>query len=369
MEDIVSIIFDGGSSIIKAGFSGDDSPRAVFPSVYGKVRPDKWNGKDAFIGDEAISKRDIVDLKYPIEHGVVTNWDEMEQIWHHTFKYELRILPDNHPILLTQTASNPKAQTKKSLEIMFEKFNTPACYFANSAVLALYESGRLTGLVLDSGDGVTHSVPIYEGYYIPHSTIRLNFAGRDLTDYLIKMINEMPDYFDLKLNRETASMIKRILCCVAADYEKEILTTHAPANETSFELPDGKLIRLGNKKFQCPEALFQPLLLGMQTIGIHEASYDSIMKSDIDIRKDLYSNIILAGGNTMFSNIGIRLQNEINQLVPDRVKVKVIASPERRSSTWMGGSIIAQLSTFEQLIIKKQEYKEFGAALAHRKFL
>ena len=292
------------------------------------------------------------------------------QIWRYTFYNELNVAPEDYPVLMTQTAFNPDPDKEKMIQIMFEVFNCPAFYVAVQSQLSMYASGKVSGIVFESGDGVSQIVPCYEGYHLPHAVLHLDLGGSDLNNYLMKILAKKSYSFATAAQHDLIRDIKEKLCYVAPNFEQEMQTADSSSSvEKSFKLPDGQTITIGNERFCCPEAMFQPSFLGMRTAGIHELCYDSIWKCDEDIRKHLYRNIVLCGGNTMFPGFSDRMLKEITCLAPPTMMVKVNAGPERKYSTWIGGSILASVSAFSQMVITKQDYDECGPVIVNHKCL
>jgi actin-related protein len=369
-EQKPAIVCDNGSGMVKAGFSGDDAPRCVFPSIVGRPKNEQAMmgsaKKDRYIGDDAQERRGILTIKYPIEHGIVTNWADMEQIWHHTFYNELRVNSEEHNVMLTEAPMNPKKNRETMTHIMFETFNVPAMYVGIQAVLSLYSSGRTTGIVLDSGDGVTHTVPIYEGYSLPHAIKRVDMAGRDLTEHMMKLLMEEGNSFVSSAEKEIVRSIKEQVCYVALDFE-DAMTNYRDTMDKEFKLPDESVIKIGTAQFRCSEALFKPSHIGIEAPGFGEMTYQSIQKCDIDVRRDLFGNIVLSGGTTMFPDLDKRLEKEVANLAPSAIKPKIVAPPERKYSVWIGGSILSSLTTFQSMWIQRREYDEAGPGIVHNR--
>ncbi|CAF2192352.1 unnamed protein product [Rotaria magnacalcarata] len=362
------IVIDNGSGVIKAGFAGDPTPKINFPNYVGRpkhvrVMAGGLEG-DTFIGPKAEEYRGLLHIAHPMEHGIVEDWNDMEKIWSYIYsKHQLRSASEEHPVLLTEAPLNPRKNREKAAEIFFETFNVPALYISMQAVLSLYASGRTTGVVLDSGDGVTHAVPIYEGFAMPHSILRNDVAGRDVTRYLKLLLRKEGYSFKTTAEFEIVKSIKERACFLTTTTQKEEINQ---ADKSKFTLPDGTSIDLGSSRHLAPEVLFNPELIGDECEGMHEILSGSIRRSDMDVRRILYQNIVLSGGSTLFRGFGDRLLSELKRIAPKEVKIKISAPRERLYSTWIGGSILASLDTFKKIWVTKREYDAEGARMTDK---
>ncbi|CAF3795876.1 unnamed protein product [Rotaria sordida] len=296
------IVIDNGSGMIKAGFAGDPIPKINFPNYVGRpkhvrVMAGGLEG-DIFIGPKAEEYRGLLHIAHPMEHGIVQDWNDMEKIWTYIYsKDQLRSASEEHPVLLTEAPLNPRKNREKAAEIFFETFNVPALFISMQAILSLYASGRTTGVVLDSGDGVTHAVPIYEGFAMPHSILRNDVAGRDVTRYLKLLLRKEGYTFKTTAEFEIVKNIKERVCFLSPTVQKDETNQ---GDKSQFTLPDGTSIELGTSRYRAPEVLFNPELIGEECEGVHEILSGSIQRSDMDLRRTLYQNIVLSGGSTLF---------------------------------------------------------------------
>ncbi|RUP43128.1 actin family, partial [Jimgerdemannia flammicorona] len=275
MNDSKTLVVDNGTGFVKCGFAGSHFPEHVFPSVVGRPilrAEEKINNvvvKDIMVGEEAAALRAILQMSYPMTNGIINNWEDMRHLWNYTFDEKLKVNPRDAKILLTEPPMNPKANREKMAQVMFEEYGFQGVYVAIQAVLTLYAQGLLTGVVVDSGDGVTHIVPVYEGFAPANLTRRLDVAGRSVTQYLIKLLLLRGYAFNRTADFETVRQIKEKWCYVSYDLELDTkLGTETTVLVEQYELPDGRVIKIGSERFEAPECMFQPHLVDIESVGV-----------------------------------------------------------------------------------------------------
>nr|XP_014284908.1 actin-related protein 2-B isoform X1 [Halyomorpha halys] len=385
------IVCDNGTGFVKCGYAGSNFPEHIFPSMVGRpiIRAVNKIGDievkgltvrelpDLMVGDEASKLRSMLEVNYPMENGIVRNWDDMCHVWDYTFgPNKMNINPQDCKILLTEPPMNPIKNREKMIEVMFEKYQFSGAYIAIQAVLTLYAQGLLSGVVVDSGDGVTHICPVYEEFALPHLTRRLDIAGRDITRYLIKLLLLRGYAFNHSADFETVRIMKEKLCYIGYNIETEQkLALETTVLVEPYTLPDGRVIRVSGERFEAPEALFQPHLINVEGQGIAEMVFNTIQAADIDMRTELYKHIVLSGGSTMYPGLPSRLEREIKQLYIERVlkndidkiskfKIRVEDPPHRKDMVFIGGAVLAEvMKNKEKFWITKQEYDEKGVAV------
>uniref|UniRef100_A0A8H7N8A5 Actin n=1 Tax=Bionectria ochroleuca TaxID=29856 RepID=A0A8H7N8A5_BIOOC len=373
-----AIVIDNGSHTIRGGLSGEKTPSAVFPSLISRRRDTSAfiaQGQiDWYAGEEVDESRiGFSPPRHPVDNGIITNADDMELLWKYLFDKKLQCDTEDSSILLTEPALNSKGSREKAATALFEYFNIGALNLSTQESLALCASGRNTGLIVDSGLYSTRIVPIYEGLALRHGIQRLDIGGQQMTDYFIQTLQDSGNGLETRRERALAANIKEEYCYVAQGFEGEARAFqegHSLLTETGYTLVDGKRITVGKEKVLAPEVLFQPHLMGLNgEAGIQHLAAASIAKSDVSIKDNLYGNIVLAGGSSMFPGIESRMQAEMTRLFPSPAKVGVHASAERKHSAWIGGAMLSSLSTFRSMCILAAEYDEIGPGIVHRRFL
>jgi|AntRauTorckE5430_2_1112549.scaffolds.fasta_scaffold01509_3 centractin len=328
-----------------------------------------------FVGQKLDQHRGAFFLSHPMDKGHVQDgsFDDMEKIFEHVYsKHHLNAKTDEHPVLLTEAPMNPRANREQIAELFFETYRAPAIFFSPPAVLSLYASGRATGVVLDVGEGVTHCVPVYEGYALKHSITRSDVAGRDVTKQLQLLLRKSGLAFTTTAESDLVKTMKEELCYVhqnvsgTDDRIKPGVGSSEDTAQAVYQLPDGQTVSISNERHLAPEVLFNPSLIGSEEVDVASALVNSIMKSDLDLRPTLFSQIVLAGGSTCTSGFGDRLLTEVRAKAPTHTRIRISAPPDRIHSAWAGGSILASLATFKNMWVTKAEYEEYGKEVLHR---
>ncbi|QLQ79633.1 hypothetical protein HG537_0C02800 [Torulaspora globosa] len=365
------VVLDNGSAVIKAGFCGEERPKCLEYSMVGQPIHTKAIAEglahDTYVGNKAQNMRGLLRLRYAIERGVVTNWDDMELIWSHILYDSLQLENRNeHPLLVTEAPINPHSNLEKMYEVLFEKFNFPAICVSLPAVLSLYASGSTTGCVLDCGDGYCSSVSVYKGYTLSSTIQRTNLGGKDITEQLQYHIRrESGSWLFSSSEREMVRIMKEKGCYISLDPRKEAEEYQFGSKKLSkkFKLPDGKVLALNESQFRAPEILFCPDIAGIEEDGLHQMVLHSISKVDLELRPELMSRIVLSGGSTMFPGLGQRMLKELQGLTQSKSNIRLIAPPERKYTAWIGGSVLASLTTFNKMLKTQSDWQDNGSKI------
>ncbi|XP_025906894.1 actin-related protein T2 [Nothoprocta perdicaria] len=323
-----AVVVDSGSGQCKAGVAGERAPRSVIHTVVG----------------------------YP----------KSKFVWRFLYKHELRMKPSEQPALLTGAPLSPAAQRESLAETMFEGLGVPALFVALPALTALYARARTTGLVLDSGAGVTTTVPVYEGHCLVQGIRRLDFAGRDVTAYLARLLLEVGHSFVSSAEREIVRDMKEKLCYVASDPRRQVREEPAELVR-EYLLPDGNAVRAGEQLFRAPEALFVPAEAGLSAPGVAGMLLQSVAKCAAGLQPLILGHVLLAGGSTLFPGFKERLLQELKAQIPHGCRVRIVAPRDRMCSAWIGASILASLTAFRKMWVTREDYNEVGPTVIQRK--
>ncbi|XP_076144138.1 actin-like protein 7A [Alosa pseudoharengus] len=361
MKSTKAVVFDVGSSSVRAGLAGDPAPSCVIPSRVKMTR----HGSSARPRSSFVGAATGVDAPavFPVRNGIITDWDAMEWMWERAFR-ELNTPPERHAVLLSDPPLSPLTNREKLAEVMFETFCVPALYVENQSVLSMYSCGQTSGLVVESGEGCSYATPVHEGFYLPSNTCRVDYSGSSLDRYLRALLRDS----GIEIAEDSAAATEdiKVKCCyVAPDLDMELLKGES---QVEHVLPDGQRIQLGRERFICPEALFQPRALDSREPGLHTLVMNSLNMCDISLKRVMRQNVLLCGGSTLFRGMPERMQSELDLVVPGG-GVRVVATDTRKHAVWLGGSILAALSTFQSLWMRRTEYLEKGPNAVYRGFV
>uniref|UniRef100_A0A3Q3JYD2 Actin-like protein 6A n=1 Tax=Monopterus albus TaxID=43700 RepID=A0A3Q3JYD2_MONAL len=414
-DEVGALVFDIGSYSVRAGYAGEDCPKADFPTVIG-VTLDREDGSTPMETDGDKGKqsgttyyidtnqlrvpRENMEVMSPLKNGMIEDWDSFQAILDHTYKMHFKSEPSLHPVLMSEASWNTRAKREKLTELMFEHYNIPAFFLCKSAVLSAFANGRSTGLVLDSGATHTTAIPVHDGYVLQQGIVKSPLAGDFMSMQCRELFQELnveiiPPYMIAskdavregapaswkkkeKLPQVTRSWHNYMCNCVIQDFQASVLqVSDSPYDEqvaaqmptVHYELPNGYNCDFGAERLKIPEGLFDPS--NAKVCALHALlSFPVALTVKAEIMSGLYGSVVVTGGNTLIQGFTDRLNRELSQKTPPSMRLKLIANNttvERRFSAWIGGSILASLGTFQQMWISKQEYEEGGKQCVDRK--
>jgi len=366
------------------------------PKKKDKVKQIETGDLEFYIGGDAADKRLNYTVENCLSHGIIDNWDNIEKYWQRCLFQYMRCDPEEHYALLTEPPLNPPENREYTAEIMFETFNVPGLYIGVQAVLALIASRLskdaekvLTGTVIDSGDGVTHIIPVVDGYVIGSCIKHIPLAGSDITKFVMQMLRDRNEDIPPEDVKLVARKVKEQFSYVAPDMVKEF--SKYDKEPDHFKIYEGEhpktkkpyKVSIGYERFLGPELFFNPEIYGSQHVTpLPEMIDATIQLCPVDTRRRLYRNIVLSGGSTMFKDFAKRLERDVNRLCKKRyneqkskllkdssidlkeTEVKVIQHRMQRFAVWFGGSMLGSLPQFYEMAHSKKDYEEFGPSIA-----
>lgn len=348
-NDEKPVLIDIGTRFCKAGLLNYEEPSIIIPTCLGKTK------NQYYFGDDTDCDETIEEIIRPIEHGTIKDFSSFNLIIKNIFE-ELGIEPEGQNLVLTEPSLNSKKNREELFKSMFELFNIGNLFIANQALLSLYSTGKFSGIVVESGAGVTQIVPIINTHVSTYAINRIDFGGNELSEYLNKLLNTNNQFIKNKNNLKILEQIKKEACYIEKKYKKKL----DEVEPYIFKMPDGNPITLKTERTTVPEAIFRPELLGKDWNGIHELFFNSIEKIKEEEQKKLYENIVVTGGNTMFLGFEQKLTKKIKKKFGDNNNARFIQVPNKMNADWIGECSLCTTLNIDNDFISKSEYEEMG---------
>eukprot|EP01026_Neomeris_dumetosa_P036344 TRINITY_DN2931_c0_g2_i7.p1 TRINITY_DN2931_c0_g2~~TRINITY_DN2931_c0_g2_i7.p1 ORF type:complete len:484 (-),score=60.37 TRINITY_DN2931_c0_g2_i7:1900-3165(-) len=359
-----ALVCDIGTGVVRFGYSTDEVPKVNFPNVMGELKHPKVmltsmaEDREMFIGNEAMKKKGVLSLKY--QNRETFDSTRLQNILDYALYQELKCDPQEHPMLFTETPLADKIIREKTAMILFELYRPPALFFGIESILALYASGRNSGLVMGCGDSYSYTVPVYDWKAQMTGIQKVGIAGRDVTEQLIRLLCDKGQRLTTSSEKEVARDIKEQYCYVPLEPKKESVEGKV------YSLPDGETVLIDDERFKAPEILFHPRIIGQDTKGLHKMAIKSILNTSRLMQESLFNALVLTGGTTLLPGFGQRVEREIKKKLRRTFQLKVIAPKNRAISAWIGGSVLSSLSSFRSMWISRQEFDERGPSVVHK---